>query len=147
MISRLLIVLGCVALGSCSTSSEFDDGADNGHARIRNPLYSNSPFGGEETDRETDSWKAARATILKTFAFRSLEQGLVDEARNYLLQPPIPITGTVAASDGSLVPNVLLRAYVLTPDGASTRAIQVAETTSDEEGNYRLLIAPDLGDE
>ena len=40
------------------------------------------------------------------------------------------------------VSNVLIRAYVLTNDGSGSRPIQVAETTSDEEGAYRLLIAP-----
>lgn len=70
-----------------------------------------------------------------------------DVARTYLLQPPMPIGGVVAASDGVPVPHALIRAYVFTNDGSSSRPIQVAETLSDEEGNYRLLIAPHLGDE
>ena len=32
-------------------------------------------------------------------------------------------------------------------EGDETRAIQVAETLSSEDGSYRLLIAPRLGDE
>lgn len=70
-----------------------------------------------------------------------------DLARNYLLQPPIRIEGAVIASGGAPVPDTLIRASVLTADGSSTRLIQVAETVSNEEGSYRLLIAPRLGDE
>jgi hypothetical protein len=70
-----------------------------------------------------------------------------DIARTYRLDPPIPVEGLVQASDGTVVPNALIRAYVLTNDGSSGGRIQVAETTSDGEGNYRLLIAPRLGDE
>lgn len=70
-----------------------------------------------------------------------------DLARTYLLQPPIPIEGAVIASGGAPVPDTLIRAYMLTADGSSTRLIQVAETVSNEEGSYRLLIAPRLGDE
>jgi hypothetical protein len=73
---------------------------------------------------------------------------LGDLERDYLLAPPIPIRGVIRAGDGRLVPNALLRAYVLTSvDGAASRPIQVAETVSGEDGSYRLLIAPRLGDE
>ncbi len=70
-----------------------------------------------------------------------------DIARTYRLDPPIPIEGLLQASDGTAVPNALIRAYVLTNDGATSRRIQVAESVSDAEGNYRLLIAPAPGDE
>jgi hypothetical protein len=70
-----------------------------------------------------------------------------DLARTYRLDPPIPIEGLLQASDGTAVPGALIRAYVLTNDGAEGRPLQVAETVSDEDGNYRLLIAPRLGDE
>jgi hypothetical protein len=70
-----------------------------------------------------------------------------DLTRIYRLVPPIPIEGVVQASDGTVVPDVSIRAYVLTNDGAPSRTIQVAETVSDEEGNYRLLISPSLRDE
>jgi hypothetical protein len=70
-----------------------------------------------------------------------------DIARTYQLDPPISIEGLVQASDGTIVPGALIRAHVFTNDGSSGRRIQVAETMSDAEGNYRLLIAPHLGDE
>jgi len=42
----------------------------------------------------------------------------------------------------------VIRAYVLTAsEGSPSRTIQVAETTSAEDGSYRLLIAPRLDDE
>jgi hypothetical protein len=71
-----------------------------------------------------------------------------DLARGYRLDPPIPIRGVIRTSDGEVVPNALIRAYVLaTTEGAASRPIQVAETVSGEDGSYRLLIAPRLGDE
>jgi hypothetical protein len=70
-----------------------------------------------------------------------------DLRRDYQLDPPIPLEGFVQASDGTAIPNALIRAYVITTDGSYPRPIQVAETVSDEVGGYRLLIAPHLGDE
>jgi len=70
-----------------------------------------------------------------------------DLARTYRLDPPLRVEGLVRASDGNGVPGALIRAYVLADDGTSKRPVQVAETVADEEGNYRLLIAPRLGDE
>jgi hypothetical protein len=73
---------------------------------------------------------------------------LGDLARNYRLDPPIPVRGVIRTSDGEVVPDALVRAYVLTStEGAASRPIQVAETVSAEDGSYRLLIAPRLGDE
>ncbi len=68
-----------------------------------------------------------------------------DAARTYLLEPPIPVSGKVFAGDGTPVPGVVIRAYTLTSEGSSARQIQVAETTSDDDGNYRLVIAPRFG--
>jgi hypothetical protein len=70
-----------------------------------------------------------------------------DILRTYRLEPPIPVEGVVQASDGTVVPNALIRAYLLTTDGSYTRSIQVAETVSNQDGTYRLLIAPRLGGE
>jgi hypothetical protein len=71
-----------------------------------------------------------------------------DLVRGYRLDPPIPIRGVIRTSDGEAVPNALIRAYVLaSTDGAASRPFQVAETVSGEDGSYRLLIAPRLGDE
>lgn len=67
-----------------------------------------------------------------------------DVARTYWLEPPVPIEGTVQAVDGTPVPGALIRAYALVDDGPANRYVQVGETTSDEEGGYRLLIAPGL---
>ena len=68
-----------------------------------------------------------------------------DLARTYPLDPPIAVEGLLQASDGTAVPDALIRAYVLTSDGSSSRPVQVAETMSDDQGNYRLLIAPHFG--
>ncbi len=70
-----------------------------------------------------------------------------DATRTYRLDPPIPIEGLVLSRAGAVVPNALVRAYVLVSDGTASRPIQVAETSSDAEGRYRLLIAPGLADE
>ena len=68
-----------------------------------------------------------------------------DLARTYPLNPPIAVEGLLQASDGTAVTDALIRAYVLTNDGSSSRPVQVAETMSDDQGNYRLLIAPHFG--
>jgi hypothetical protein len=68
-----------------------------------------------------------------------------DLARTYQLDPPIAVEGLLQASDGTAVTDALIRAYVLTNDGSSSRSVQVAETMSDDQGNYRLLIAPHFG--
>jgi hypothetical protein len=66
----------------------------------------------------------------------------------YRLEPPIPVQGVIRRHGSDTVPNALIRAYVLTgTDEATSRPIQVAETVSGEDGAYRLLIAPHLGDE
>ena len=71
-----------------------------------------------------------------------------DLERAYRLDPPIPVRGVVRSSDGEIVTDALIRAYVLTrAEGGATRSLQVAETVSGEDGSYRLLIAPRLGDE
>jgi len=76
----------------------------------------------------------------------SAERG--DLERSYRLDPPIPVRGVVRTSDGQAVPEALIRAYVLTTqEDSASRTIQVAETVSGEDGSYRLLIAPRLGDE
>ena len=71
-----------------------------------------------------------------------------DSVRGYRLDPPIPVRGVIRTRTGEVVPHALIRAYVLTSTtGAASRPIQVAETLSGEDGSYRLLIAPRLGDE
>ncbi len=71
-----------------------------------------------------------------------------DSVRGYRLDPPIPVHGVIRTRAGEVVPNALIRAYVLTSaGGAASRPVQVAETVSGEDGSYRLLIAPRLGDE
>jgi len=71
-----------------------------------------------------------------------------DSVRGYRLDPPIPVHGVIRTRAGEVVPNALVRAYVLTStEGAASRPIQIAETVSGEDGSYRLLIAPRLGDE
>lgn len=67
-----------------------------------------------------------------------------DLLRRYELMPPIPVEGHVRNSTGVPVSNAVVRAYVLMSDEQGTRPIQVAETSSDAQGRYRLLIAPRL---
>lgn len=66
-------------------------------------------------------------------------------SRTYRLPPPIPIEGSLTASNGNPVSGARLRAYVLSDDGLVIRPIQVAETQSREDGTYRLLMAPSFG--
>ena len=71
-----------------------------------------------------------------------------DMTRDYRLDPPIPVQGVIRSSNGEIVSDAQIRAYVLTSaEGSATRPLQVADTTSGEDGSYRLLIAPRLGDE
>ncbi len=77
-----------------------------------------------------------------------MDPGSAESIRGYRLQPPIPVQGVLRTHDGEVVPNALVRAYVLTgTEGSTTRPIQVAETLSGDDGSYRLLIAPRFGDE
>lgn len=77
-----------------------------------------------------------------------MSPALGDLERDYRLVPPIPVRGVIRAGDGAAVPNASIRAYVFANvEGGASRPIQVAETVSDEDGNYRLLLTPRLGDE
>lgn len=69
-----------------------------------------------------------------------------DVVRSYRLVPPLPVEGRVLDADGSSVAGVQLRAYAFVGEGAERRLLQVAQTTTDEEGAYRLLIAPRFAD-
>jgi len=86
------------------------------------------------------------AWLVEPELLMSAERGSVTRA--YELDPPIPVRGVVRASDGQAMPGAVIRAYVLTAsEGSPSRTIQVAETTSAEDGSYRLLIAPRLDGE
>jgi hypothetical protein len=69
------------------------------------------------------------------------------QTRSYSLPAPIVARGMITASDGSAVSGAQVRAYRFVGEGDERRAVQIAETDSDENGNYRLLIAPALGGE
>ena len=60
--------------------------------------------------------------------------------------PPVPVEGSVLSADGEPVPGVKLRAYAFAGEGDERRLLQVAETFTDEEGQYRLFVAPRLAD-
>ena len=66
--------------------------------------------------------------------------------RSYALAPPVPVEGSVLSADGEPVPGARLRAYAFAGEGDERRLLQVAETLTDEEGRYRLLVAPRLAD-
>ena len=73
-----------------------------------------------------------------------------DAERNYTLPPPVVVRGTVRSSDSMPVSAAPIRAYVLLLPGLSAdrqRPVQVAQTQTDEDGNYRLLFAPILNGE
>jgi hypothetical protein len=72
----------------------------------------------------------------------SRERGRV--TRDYMLPPPIVVRGSVLSADGFRIGGAKLRAYVLEGPPGEARAIQVAETASDQDGFYRLLISPSL---
>lgn len=74
------------------------------------------------------------------------------EQRDWELPPPIVVRGTVTTFIGTEMGGAPIRAYVLIEDegalvsGRPLRALQVAETTSAEDGTYQLLIAPTVGE-
>jgi hypothetical protein len=77
-----------------------------------------------------------------------VEPGLLmeeDVLRSYRLPPPVSIEGELFSYQSAPVSGAQLRAYILRREGSETRLLQVAETTTDEAGKYRLLIAPRLG--
>ncbi len=51
---------------------------------LRPPGGDYDPASESNTPGSISAWRKARGTILRTFAFRALEQGLTEEARNYL---------------------------------------------------------------
>jgi len=64
--------------------------------------------------------------------------------RAWELPPPIVVRGKVVSAAGTVVDDATIRAYVF-ENGDTLRPVQVAETKSDEEGSYQLLISPTLG--
>lgn len=69
-----------------------------------------------------------------------------DLTRSYRLVPPIPVRGFARASNGSPAAGAVIRGYVVTNGEGEARRIQIAETVSDEDGRYELLITPGLGE-
>lgn len=72
-----------------------------------------------------------------------------DLRRDYRLEPPVAVYGVIRTSEGEAVPNALVRGHLFDggSDGSAARPLQVAEALSDEDGSYRLLIAPRFGAE
>ncbi len=65
--------------------------------------------------------------------------------RSYTLDPPIVARGLLRGAGGRVLGNIPMRAYVFEGEGDEQRAIQVAETVTERDGTYRLLISPALG--
>lgn len=101
MKSPLWISLSCLILGACSSFVEGNANSSGSQQRSslrdHNPVGTDLQLGKPRPERrmpakveddieipETEDWKQARGTILRTFAFRALERGLVEEARHYL---------------------------------------------------------------
>ncbi len=76
-----------------------------------------------------------------------LTQAQGAQMRDYSLPAPIVARGRITASDGTVISGAQIRAYSFVGEGESRRAVQIAKTDSDENGNYRLLIAPTLAAE
>ena len=94
----LLLLSPALGLAACSAVEEVlgerspaaaEDPAARSHASLRRShgLASRDLVLPEEEppeDGDLSAWRRARSTILRTFAFRALEKGLLEEARNYL---------------------------------------------------------------
>ncbi len=74
----------------------------------------------------------------------SAEQGEI--TRDYRLPPPIVVRGTLQTAAGATVGGAQIRAYIFESVGDELRPIQVAETVSEVDGTYRLLISPTLAE-
>jgi tetratricopeptide (TPR) repeat protein len=73
-----LAALSCIALlGACSSHT-----TQNESENWREESVNGSSISTQQSSVE--DWKEARSKILRTFAFRALEQNLVEESRNYL---------------------------------------------------------------
>ena len=72
------IAFSLLVVGSCATAPTEDT---NNQVRVNGATTrtESKPLDGEQ-------WNEARGSILRTFAFRALEKGLVDEARQYLTE-------------------------------------------------------------
>lgn len=59
---------------------------------------------------------------------------------------PLVMTGTIADAAGNPMPSTTVRAWLPVADesGVSKTAIQIAETVSDDQGHYRLLLPPSI---
>ncbi len=58
------------------------------------------------------------------------------------LTPPVPVGGRAVFAGDLPVVGGEVRAYALVPDGAGTRAVQVARTQTDDLGRFTLLLPP-----
>lgn len=74
----------------------------------------------------------------------SAERGEI--SRDYRLPPPIVVRGMLQTADGATVGGAQIRAYIFESGGEELRPIQVAETVSEVDGTYRLLISPTLAE-
>ena len=102
MSARKLITLPLLALAACSTSGNGN--GETTHSASRDKFVSTAPaYGSANTNKKSNSedWRTARGTILRTFAFRALEKNLVHEAKNYL-QEACEVDPTDTASHAAL---------------------------------------------
>lgn len=109
-------VLGPRALPPAATTQEREGGT---HARRTEAATAE--------DKGAD-WRGPRATVLRTFAFRALERGLVEEARRYL-QEACEIDPKDAASHAALA-----RLYLTENDARTALAFasRAAEASPDD---------------
>jgi tetratricopeptide (TPR) repeat protein len=74
---RLAVLSGFLFLGACSSHT-----TQNELENWREESVNGSSISTQQSSVE--DWKEARSQVLRTFAFRALEQNLVEESRNYL---------------------------------------------------------------
>jgi Tfp pilus assembly protein PilF len=131
MLKRTL-ALSLLVAGSCATTTTTDNDAP---VRVNGQTSDNT---GTELDGE--KWNEARGSILRTFAFRALEKGLVEEARQYL-------TEACEADPGDVESHAALaRLYLAEGDGRSAlvyaeRAATVAPSNPEISLVYAAALA------
>lgn len=105
------LALSMLVAGSCATTTTHDNNA---------PVRVNGQTSNEKsTELDGEQWNEARGSILRTFAFRALEKGLVEEARQYLTE--------ACAADPSDVESHAALARLFLAEGDARSALVYAE--------------------
>lgn len=127
------LALSLLVAGSCATTTTQQTNGESVRVNGRNTTKQGAELDGEK-------WNEARGSILRTFAFRALEKGLVEEARQYLTE--------ACEADPNDVEShaALARLYLAEGDGRSSlvyaeRAATVAPTNPEVSLVYAAALA------